>query len=179
MPLIVLVDALILTRFPILRLCLDHDYQRPDKARRPDAPPPRYGRAAHAATRVRRFSATLQRCVSGRGKYPGLACACTGRAVRGVCWQELVRNNPMPSIHGRVCYHSRDDICTGDARSRRTHAQRPGTGQSVMGNLRVHVQARARTLPAQRVAKLARMTKVIISTVRSAKKPVLAGGPRY
>ena len=26
-------------------------------------------------------------------------------------WRELVRNNPMPSIHGRVCYHPCEDVC--------------------------------------------------------------------
>lgn len=26
-------------------------------------------------------------------------------------WQELVRNNPLPSIHGRVCYHPCEDVC--------------------------------------------------------------------
>lgn len=26
-------------------------------------------------------------------------------------WQEIVRNNPMPSIHGRVCYHPCEDVC--------------------------------------------------------------------
>jgi NADPH-dependent glutamate synthase beta subunit-like oxidoreductase len=26
-------------------------------------------------------------------------------------WRELVRNNPMPSIHGRVCYHPCESVC--------------------------------------------------------------------
>ena len=26
-------------------------------------------------------------------------------------WRELVVNNPMPSIHGRVCYHPCEDVC--------------------------------------------------------------------
>jgi formate dehydrogenase beta subunit len=26
-------------------------------------------------------------------------------------WRELVDNNPMPSIHGRVCYHPCEDVC--------------------------------------------------------------------
>ena len=26
-------------------------------------------------------------------------------------WRELVRNNPMPAIHGRVCYHPCEDAC--------------------------------------------------------------------
>ena len=26
-------------------------------------------------------------------------------------WRELVRNNPLPSIHGRVCYHPCEDVC--------------------------------------------------------------------
>ncbi len=26
-------------------------------------------------------------------------------------WHELVANNPMPSIHGRVCYHPCEDVC--------------------------------------------------------------------
>ena len=26
-------------------------------------------------------------------------------------WREIVRNNPLPSIHGRVCYHPCEDAC--------------------------------------------------------------------
>jgi NADPH-dependent glutamate synthase beta subunit-like oxidoreductase len=26
-------------------------------------------------------------------------------------WHELVRNNPLPSVHGRVCYHPCEDVC--------------------------------------------------------------------
>jgi len=26
-------------------------------------------------------------------------------------WRELVRDNPLPSIHGRVCYHPCEDVC--------------------------------------------------------------------
>ena len=26
-------------------------------------------------------------------------------------WRELVSNNPLPSIHGRVCYHPCEDVC--------------------------------------------------------------------
>ncbi len=26
-------------------------------------------------------------------------------------WQELVRDNPLPSVHGRVCYHPCEDVC--------------------------------------------------------------------
>jgi formate dehydrogenase beta subunit len=26
-------------------------------------------------------------------------------------WRELVRNNPMPSVHGRVCYHPCESVC--------------------------------------------------------------------
>ena len=26
-------------------------------------------------------------------------------------WQELVKNNPFPAIHGRVCYHPCEDHC--------------------------------------------------------------------
>ncbi len=26
-------------------------------------------------------------------------------------WQELVRDNPLPAIHGRVCYHPCEDVC--------------------------------------------------------------------
>ncbi|WP_108651069.1 NAD(P)-binding protein [Dongshaea marina] len=26
-------------------------------------------------------------------------------------WQELMRNNPMPAIHGRICYHPCEDSC--------------------------------------------------------------------
>ena len=26
-------------------------------------------------------------------------------------WRQLVQDNPLPSIHGRVCYHPCEDVC--------------------------------------------------------------------
>ncbi|HSG58647.1 MAG TPA: NAD(P)-binding protein [Woeseiaceae bacterium] len=48
-------------------------------------------------------------CPAGENIQAWLAHAQAGdyRAA----WQELVRNNPLPSIHGRVCYHPCEDVC--------------------------------------------------------------------
>lgn len=48
-------------------------------------------------------------CPAGENIQAWLALAQSGD-YEGA-WQELVRNNPMPSIHGRVCYHPCEDVC--------------------------------------------------------------------
>ena len=48
-------------------------------------------------------------CPAGENIQAWLALAQAGDYE--AAWQELVSNNPMPSIHGRVCYHPCEDVC--------------------------------------------------------------------
>lgn len=48
-------------------------------------------------------------CPAGENIQAWLALAQDGNYE--AAWRELVRNNPMPSIHGRVCYHPCEDVC--------------------------------------------------------------------
>ena len=48
-------------------------------------------------------------CPAGENIQDWLALAQSGQ--HEAAWQELVRNNPLPSIHGRVCYHPCEDVC--------------------------------------------------------------------
>ncbi len=48
-------------------------------------------------------------CPAGENIQAWLALAQDGQFK--AAWQELVRDNPMPAIHGRVCYHPCEDVC--------------------------------------------------------------------
>ena len=48
-------------------------------------------------------------CPAGENIQAWLAHAQAGDYE--AAWRELVRNNPMPAIHGRVCYHPCEDSC--------------------------------------------------------------------
>lgn len=48
-------------------------------------------------------------CPAGENIQAWLALAQAGE--HEAAWRELVNNNPMPSIHGRVCYHPCEDVC--------------------------------------------------------------------
>jgi NADPH-dependent glutamate synthase beta subunit-like oxidoreductase len=48
-------------------------------------------------------------CPAGENIQAWLALAQAGD-YRGA-WEALVRDNPMPAIHGRVCYHPCEDQC--------------------------------------------------------------------
>jgi NADPH-dependent glutamate synthase beta subunit-like oxidoreductase len=48
-------------------------------------------------------------CPAGENIQAWLALAQAGDFE--AAWRELVRNNPLPSIHGRVCYHPCEDVC--------------------------------------------------------------------
>ena len=48
-------------------------------------------------------------CPAGENIQAWLAHAQAGEFE--AAWRELVINNPMPSIHGRVCYHPCEDAC--------------------------------------------------------------------
>jgi len=48
-------------------------------------------------------------CPAGENIQAWLALAQDGKFE--AAWQELVHNNPLPSIHGRGCYHPCEDVC--------------------------------------------------------------------
>ncbi len=48
-------------------------------------------------------------CPAGENIQAWLALAQAGEHESA--WRELVNNNPLPSIHGRVCYHPCEDVC--------------------------------------------------------------------
>ncbi len=48
-------------------------------------------------------------CPAGENIQAWLALAQAGE--HKAAWREIVRNNPLPSIHGRVCYHPCEDVC--------------------------------------------------------------------
>ena len=48
-------------------------------------------------------------CPAGENIQAWLALSQSGDYE--AAWRELVSNNPMPSIHGRVCYHPCEDVC--------------------------------------------------------------------
>ncbi len=48
-------------------------------------------------------------CPAGENIQAWLAHAQSGDFE--AAWRELVSNNPMPSIHGRVCYHPCESVC--------------------------------------------------------------------
>ncbi len=48
-------------------------------------------------------------CPAGENIQAWLALAQNGDYE--AAWRELVVNNPLPSIHGRVCYHPCEDVC--------------------------------------------------------------------
>ncbi|HPG08829.1 MAG TPA: NAD(P)-binding protein [Saprospiraceae bacterium] len=50
-----------------------------------------------------------QACPAGENIQAWLALAQDG--LYEEAWQELVTNNPLPAIHGRVCYHPCEDGC--------------------------------------------------------------------
>lgn len=50
-----------------------------------------------------------QACPAGENIQAWLAWAQAGEYEKA--WQELVKDNPLPAIHGRVCYHPCEDSC--------------------------------------------------------------------
>jgi NADPH-dependent glutamate synthase beta subunit-like oxidoreductase len=49
------------------------------------------------------------RCPAGENIQAWLAATRAGEHERA--WRELVADNPLPAIHGRVCYHPCEDSC--------------------------------------------------------------------
>ena len=48
-------------------------------------------------------------CPAGENIQAWLDLAQSGRYE--AAWRQLVQDNPLPSIHGRVCYHPCEDVC--------------------------------------------------------------------
>ena len=48
-------------------------------------------------------------CPAGENIQAWLAHATAGRHEQA--WRELVADNPLPAIHGRVCYHPCESVC--------------------------------------------------------------------
>ncbi|MGI9292531.1 MAG: hypothetical protein ACR2PS_00995, partial [Pseudomonadales bacterium] len=48
-------------------------------------------------------------CPAGENIQAWLALAQAGEFE--AAWRSLVRNNPMPAVHGRVCYHPCENHC--------------------------------------------------------------------
>ena len=48
-------------------------------------------------------------CPAGENVQSWLAEAQAGRNREA--WDIIVRDNPMPAVHGRVCYHPCEDAC--------------------------------------------------------------------
>jgi NADPH-dependent glutamate synthase beta subunit-like oxidoreductase len=48
-------------------------------------------------------------CPAGENIQAWLAHAQAGR--NGLAWRQLVEDNPLPAVHGRVCYHPCEDVC--------------------------------------------------------------------
>jgi NADPH-dependent glutamate synthase beta subunit-like oxidoreductase len=48
-------------------------------------------------------------CPAGENIQAWLAHAQAGRYEQA--WRQLVHDNPLPAIHGRVCYHPCEDAC--------------------------------------------------------------------
>ena len=48
-------------------------------------------------------------CPAGENIQAWLALAQDG--LYEAAWQQLVQDNPLPAIHGRVCYHPCEDVC--------------------------------------------------------------------
>jgi NADPH-dependent glutamate synthase beta subunit-like oxidoreductase len=48
-------------------------------------------------------------CPAGENIQAWLADAQAGRHEQA--WRQLVQDNPLPAIHGRVCYHPCEDVC--------------------------------------------------------------------
>ncbi|MCK5819483.1 MAG: glutamate synthase, partial [Psychromonas sp.] len=51
-------------------------------------------------------------CPAGENIQAWLAFVAKGEYHEA--WQELVKNNPLPAVHGRVCYHPCETHCNRD-----------------------------------------------------------------
>jgi NADPH-dependent glutamate synthase beta subunit-like oxidoreductase len=58
---------------------------------------------------VDRLPPCNHRCPAGENVQAWLAQAQAGRYREA--WEIIVRDNPLPSVHGRVCYHPCEDTC--------------------------------------------------------------------
>jgi NADPH-dependent glutamate synthase beta subunit-like oxidoreductase len=76
-----------------------------DSTPTPSRPPVRTQRPAY----VDRLPPCNNACPAGENVQAWLAEAQAGRYRQA--WEIIVRDNPMPAVHGRVCYHPCEDSC--------------------------------------------------------------------
>ena len=58
---------------------------------------------------VDRLAPCNHACPAGENVQAWLSEAQAGRYLEA--WEKIVRDNPMPAVHGRVCYHPCEDAC--------------------------------------------------------------------
>ena len=85
---------------------LRHDLTRPADLTHREFSGPR--RTAHPVY-LDRLPPCNAACPAGENIQAWLAEAQRGRFEHA--WRALVENNPMPAVHGRVCYHPCEDHC--------------------------------------------------------------------
>ena len=80
----------------------------PDLSRKRGTGPVRHRRPLYAD----RLPPCNNACPAGENVQAWMALARTGdfRAA----WETIVRDNPLPSVHGRVCYHACESACNRD-----------------------------------------------------------------
>jgi NADPH-dependent glutamate synthase beta subunit-like oxidoreductase len=76
-----------------------------DSTPTPSQPPVRTQRPAY----VDRLPPCNNACPAGENVQAWLAEAQAGRYRQA--WEIIVRDNPLPAVHGRVCYHPCEDAC--------------------------------------------------------------------
>ena len=67
-------------------------------------------RGAHAAAHLRRPASAVQQRVPGRREHPSVAGLSAGGSWKEA-WEQLISDNPLPAVHGRVCYHPCETSC--------------------------------------------------------------------
>ena len=85
---------------------IKHDISQPVDIRRPQTTG--FIRTGHPIY-VNLLPPCNDACPAGENIQAWLAHAQSGRYRKA--WEELVKNNPFPAIHGRVCYHPCETSC--------------------------------------------------------------------
>ena len=88
---------------------IKHDISQPVDIRRPQTTG--FIRTGHPIY-VNLLPPCNDACPAGENIQAWLAHAQSGRYRKA--WEELVKNNPFPAIHGRVCYHPCETACNRD-----------------------------------------------------------------
>ena len=88
-----------------------------------------------APSGLARPAAALQQRLPGRRERAGLARRWRRPGTIAQAWETILRDNPLPAVHGRVCYHPCESACNRGETGRggqhprgRTLPRRPGAG---------------------------------------------------